>query len=133
MENVLESIREIRSAIISGLTHKQRTIGFHTSAASIDMLEIYLHKEGLLPEDSILKHDWFLSKYKIEEKLPFDFPRKNEILGLIREVESKRNNFCYGKRKSHEELSSIVEKFNDLKSIFEGLGISFEEDHDEKE
>jgi len=40
LENLEESIREIENAIKEGLEKKQRTLGFHTSSAAIDMLEI---------------------------------------------------------------------------------------------
>jgi len=131
MVNLKESLTEIEKAIKEGLEGKQRTIGFHASAACADMLEIYLHRLNFLPEDSILKHEWLLSKNKLEQKLPFDFKGKEDILKLIKQVEIKRNNFCYGKPKSFEELSSLIEDFNKVKKKFEELGMNFEETKNE--
>ena len=48
LENLKESIREIEIAVKEGLEKKQRTIGFHTSSAAIDILEIILHKHKLI-------------------------------------------------------------------------------------
>jgi len=124
---------EIEGAVKSGLEGKQRTLGFHTSAACADMLEIHLHKLGLLPDDHLLKHEWFVSKNKLKEKLPFDFKGKDELLELIRSVEIKRNNFCYGKKKTIGELESLVDDFNKVKQKFDELEVSFEGGEDEKE
>jgi len=118
LENLNESIREIEEAVKFGLTEKQRTLGFHTSAASIDILEIILHKENKIDPGFILKHDWFNADRKIKEKIPFDFSRKEEIISLIKSIENSRNNFCYGKRQSEESLETLIKTFNKLKEIF---------------
>jgi hypothetical protein len=130
--NLKESLKEIENAVKAGLEEKQRTVGFHTSAACVDMFEIYLHKLSLLSWDSIIKHEWFLSKRKIEEKVPFDFPGRSELIEMIRGIEMKRNNLCYGKRRTFEELATLVEDFNKVKKKFEALGITIEDDEDEK-
>lgn len=47
--NIRESIDVIEECIQKGtLTQRQRTIGFHCSAAGIDMLEVLLHKKNLI-------------------------------------------------------------------------------------
>jgi len=121
--NLKESLNEIENAVKTGLEGKQRTIGFHTSAACADLFEIYLHKIGVLPEDHMFKHEWLLSNKKIDEKLPSDFKGKKEIIPLVRAVENKRNNFCYGKKKSPEELGELISDFNKVKAKFEELGV----------
>ena len=131
LENLKESLSEIENAIKSGLVNKQRSLGFHASRVCVDMLEMHLHKLGLLPEDNLIKHEWLLSKNKLKEKLPFEFKFKEDILLLIEAVESRRNNFCYGKRRSFEELSALVEDFNKVKKKFEGLGLAFETENEE--
>lgn len=118
IENLKESIREVDEAITKGIGNKQRTIGFHTSVGAADMLEIILHKNNLIDWGFIVKHEWFNSKNLIKEKLNFDFPRKEEILLLITSIESVRNSLCYGKRKTDEELMSVINSFNELKNIF---------------
>ena len=66
LENLEESFREIENAVKEGLEKKQRTIGFHTSSAAIDMLEIILHKNNLIDPGFVIKHEWLNSKRKIE-------------------------------------------------------------------
>src|SRR3989338_9925212 len=83
LDNLEESIREIETAVKEGLEKKQRTIGFHTSSAAIDMLEIILHKNNLIDPGFVIKHEWLNSKRKTEEKLPFCFSKKDEILKSI--------------------------------------------------
>lgn len=118
LENLKESFREIENAIKEGLEKKQRTIGFHTSSAAIDMLEIILHKNKLIDPGFIIKHEWLNSKRKTEEKLSFDFPKKKEIIKHITKIESVRNKFCYGKRQKEKNLEEIVKEFNKLKELF---------------
>jgi|SRR3989344_716646 len=118
LDNLEESIREIETAVKEGLEKKQRTIGFHTSSAAIDMLEIILHKNNLIDPGFVIKHEWLNSKKKIEEKLSFDFPKKKEIFNHIIKIESERNKLCYGKRQEEEKLEEIVNEFNKLKELF---------------
>lgn len=121
LENLKESTKEIEEAITKGLSKKQRTLGFHTSAAAIDMLEIILHKNNLIDPGFIIKHEWFNSKRKIEEKFHFDFSDKKEIIKLITNIENVRNNLCYGKRQEEETLEKLVKDFNKLKNIFKEI------------
>src|SRR3989344_5270400 len=118
LENLEESIREINEAVKTGLEKKQRTLGFHTSSAAIDILEIILHKNKLIDPGFVIKHEWFNSKKKIEEKLPFDFSKKREILACIVKIEAARNKLCYGKRQDEKGLEEIVQEFLRLKELF---------------
>ena len=118
LENLKESIGEIEEGIQKGLQEKQRTIGFHTSAGAIDILEIILHKNNLIDPGFVIKHEWFNSQRKIEETLNFDFPKKKEIIELITKIENIRNKLCYGKRETEETLEKIVQDFTKLKKIF---------------
>lgn len=121
LENLKESIREIDEAIEKGLLEKQRTIGFHTSAGAIDMLEIILHENNLIDPGFLINHDWFNSEKKIKEKLSFDFQRKNEIINLIKNIESVRNKLCYGKKQKIEILEKVISNFNKLSKIFKEI------------
>ncbi len=121
LRQLKESVQEIEKSIIEGINEKQRTIGFNTSAGAIDMLEIILHKENLLETSAMIKHEWFNSERKIAEKLICDFPRKNEIISLIKKIESMRNRFCYGKKQPESSIQETVNNFNALKNIFEEL------------
>jgi len=118
LENLKESIKEIEDAITEGLTKKQRTLGFHTSAAAIDILEIILHENNLIDPGFVIKHEWLNSKRKTSEKLHFDFPKKKEIIKLIKNIEEIRNKLCYGRRQDEEILGDLVKNFNKLKEIF---------------
>ncbi len=118
LENLKESIRKIEDAITEGLERNQRTLGFHASSGAVDMLEIILHKNNLIDAGFIIKHEWLNSKNVLSEKLSFEFPKKEEIISLMMQIEAMRNPFCYGRRRKEEELMPIVEDFNKLKQIF---------------
>src|SRR3989344_7976038 len=118
LENLKESINEIGESITKDLTKKERTLGFHTSAAAMDILEIILHKNNLIDPGFIIKHKWFNSDKKIKEKFPFHFDNKERILNLIKSIESIRNNLCYGKRQEEKVLEKLILDFNKLKRIF---------------
>lgn len=118
LENLKESVEEVENAVKEGLTKKQRTLGFHTSSAAIDILEIILHKYNLIDPGFIIKHEWLSSKRKIEEKFSFEFPRKEDILRHVTKIESARNKLCYGKRQKEEDLEAIAKEFSQLKDLF---------------
>ncbi len=116
-----ESLEVIKEGIERGLLERQRTIGFSASAACADMLEILLHKKGLIDPGFIIKHEWFKSKKKIEEKFPFDFKEKEKILSLISSIEEKRNILCYGKPQKEEFIRKLIEDFRKLEKEFKEL------------
>ncbi len=122
IRNVKESIEEIENAVKIGIKERQRTIGFHTSAAAADIFEMILHKENLIDPGVIIKHEWFASKNKIKEKLNFEFKGEEEILGLIANIEKERNKLCYGKPQPEEIMAKAIENFNQLRKKFEVLG-----------
>ncbi len=70
LDNLKESIREIHAAVKEGLVPNQRSLGFHTSAAAVDMLEIILHQQNLIDPGFVIKHEWFNSPRKVAEKFP---------------------------------------------------------------
>ena len=91
-KKIKEHLDEIDDAINEGLEKKPITIGFHCSACSIQLLEVYLHVINKLNVGKIIKHGWFKrpkidqkKEVLIERKLPLDFPRKEEIYELIYE------------------------------------------------
>jgi hypothetical protein len=81
--NLKESIEVLDEAIEKGVLKRQRSIGFHASAAAADMYEIMyeiiLHRQHLIDMGFVLKHDWFASTNKIRDKLPFDFAGKKSF------------------------------------------------------
>ncbi|MBI2507518.1 hypothetical protein HYV89_01045 [Candidatus Woesearchaeota archaeon] len=118
LESLREGVGEIEESIKKGIIDKQRTLGFHTSAGAMDMLEIILHKNNLIDPGFTVKHDWFLSKKKIDKKFPFEFQNKKEILDAVVAIENVRNSLCYGKRKKEKELEQLIKDFNKLKHLF---------------
>lgn len=125
LRNIRESLEVIKESIQKGIQERQRSIGFHTSVASVEMLEVFLHKNNLLNPGIILKHEWFSSVRKAKEKLNVDFQNEEEILNLINEIEIKRNLLCYRKPQPVKTIESIIEHFNKLKSLFEEMGLKW--------
>ncbi len=123
-KNLRESLEVLEESIEKGLIERQRTIGFNASAAAIDMLEIFLHQKSLIDPGFVVKHDWFNSKRKLEEKFPFDFPNKKEILELMFKIEEKRNILCYGKSQKVELIEKTILDFNQLKDKFRETGLN---------
>ena len=123
-ERLKESLDLIKESIEKGIIWRQRTIGFNTSVASADMLEILLHNKSLIDPGFMIKHEWLKSKNKIEEKLPFDFSRKKEIIDLMFKIEEKRNLLCYGKPQKEIVVQDVINNFNKLKNIFKKEGVN---------
>ncbi len=124
LKNLKESLEVIEESIEKGLVERQRNIGFNTSAACADMLEILLHKNSLIDPGFIIKHEWLKSKNKVKEKLPFDFPEKNDILDFIYKIEEKRDILCYGKPQQIETIQEVISNFNKLKEKFREVGLN---------
>ena len=127
LRNIKESLDDIKESIQKGLVERQRSIGFHTSVAATEMLEVFLHKNNLINPGIVLKHESFNSIKKAKDKLNFDFEEKEEILKLLNEIEIKRNQLCYGKKQPIELIESVVSSFNKTKTLFEKLGLKWNE------
>ena len=126
LERLKENLEVLDEAITKEIVKRQRTIGFNTSAAATDMLEIFLHKNNLIDPGFVLKHEWFKANNKIKEKLPFDFDRKQEILELMHKIEEKRDALCYGIPKKEEDVKEVISKFHTLKKLLIELGVEIE-------
>lgn len=123
---VKESLDVLEKAIERGLKERQRTIGFHCSVASVDILEIYLHENDLINPGTILKHNFFSSKKKVKERLDFDFEKREKIIEMMVKIEKKRNLLCYGKPRPEKEIENYILVFNKLRKIFDDLGVDYE-------
>ena len=125
MRNIRESLEVIKESIQKDIQERQRNIGFNTSVVAAEMLEVYLYKENLIHPGSTIKHDLFNSLKKVEESLNFDFPNKHKIINLIHDIEVKRNVLCYGKPQTIDTIKEVIEKFNELKFLFEKMGLKW--------
>lgn len=120
LENHLAKLKEHLAGLEWGIKQdNQPSIGFHASAGMVELLSIYLHKLKLISGDIQLKHNWFNSENTIREKLNFDFPHKNTIIGLMLDIEEMRNPLCYGSPRPEEIVDAIITNFHDLKEIIE--------------
>lgn len=124
VKKVKEHLSEIGGAIDEGIENKPATIGFHCSACSTQLLEIYLHKTNRISIGKTIKHNWFkrpsLNQKKdplIERNLPTDFPDKQKIYDLIYDVEESRDNLVYGKT-DVPQIKKVLDSFLKLKEIF---------------
>lgn len=124
LKNLRESLEVIDESIEKGLVERQRNIGFNTSAACADMIELLLHKKSLIDPGFVVKHEWFKSKNKLLEKFPFEFSGKTEIIALASKIEEKRNTLCYGKPQKPETIQEILDNFNLLKEKLREAGLN---------
>jgi len=118
-----ERLRAIDRAVIDGLERNQRNLGFNVSVVVIDMLEVYLHREGHLSLSASLNHEWFSSVRRANEHVVWDFQRKEKIIGLIVRMEEKRNILVYGRPQVRKDLEAYLELFNEIKEAFHDLGV----------
>ncbi|MBI2579965.1 MAG: hypothetical protein HYW27_03620 [Candidatus Aenigmarchaeota archaeon] len=121
--NLDESFEVIKECVEKGFEKRQRSLGFHTSAAMCDMLEMLLHKKSLIDPGASIKHEHFSSSRISDEKFPFDFPNKKEILEIMVRIKNKRNVLCYGKQQPENIIQSVIDDFNLLKSKIKGAGL----------
>lgn len=122
LRNFKESLNVIKESVEIGIQKRQRNIGFNVSAGAIDLLEAFLHKKQLFNPSSIIKHEWFSSERRANERINFDFPEKDKIINLIVHLEEKRNLFCYGKPQPETLIEEVIRRFYELIKIFEELG-----------
>lgn len=125
LRNIRESLEVINECIQKGMQERQRSIGFHTSVASTEMLEVFLHSKNLINPGMILKHEWFNSLKRSKEILSFDFENKEKILKILNEIETKRNFLCYGKPQPAKTIEEILKLFNEIKLLFEKTGLKW--------
>ena len=123
---ISESLDILKECIQKGIENRQRTIGFHCSVASADMLELYLHSKNLIDPGSFIKHGFFSSERKARERLDMDFPNNDKIIALLVGLENKRNSLCYGKPQPKETIEDYIMVFNQIRKIFEEMGVEYE-------
>ena len=70
LAKIKEHLQELKDAIAQGIENRPATIGFHTSACAIDLLELYLHHTGKIPIGLQIKHEWFKRPFS-EQSMSF--------------------------------------------------------------
>lgn len=120
---VKEHLEELQEAINTGIVSRPATIGFHTVACIMNLLELYLHKKGLIDYGKVIKHEWFKRPKKeqkieplIERKLPASFDGKEQIYNLLYVLEENRDMLIYGQT-SKEQIEFVLKTFQNLKKI----------------
>ena len=126
LRNINESIESINDAVKKGIENKQRTLGFNCSVASVEMLEVFLHKLELINPGAIIKHEWFSSPRRVNEMIPYSFQDKEKIISILCKIEEKRNILCYGKKQPISEMEFVLDLFYQAKSLFESNGLKWE-------
>lgn len=120
LENHTAKLKEHLDGLEWGIKqNNQSSVGFHASAGMVELLSIYLHKLKLVSGDFQVKHNWFNSENTVREKINFDFPHKNTILGLMMKIEEMRNPLCYGTPRAEVAIDAMTRRFHDLKERME--------------
>jgi hypothetical protein len=113
-----EHKRIIEKIVEEEVEKNQRNISYNVSQGSVELFSIFLHKLNLIHgSGDQLDHRIFKSKNLINKKLDFDFPKKEKILQLMKQIEEERNALCYGSRKPRQRVEKIIVFFNELRKI----------------
>lgn len=125
-KRISEHLEEIEGAILTGIERRPATIGLHVSACSMEIFELFLHKEGKIPIGKVIKHDWFKRPFagqKIEplaeRKLKVDFEGKEQIFELLYTIEENRTSLVYG-RATKTQIEAVLTAFDKLKELLMG-------------
>ena len=124
-----EVLEEIEQALkdVRGLVSHQRRLAFSLSLGSIVLLELYLHKLGVIKAGSKINHLWFKRKKEsIFEQLqnqvsvPVESIKNIEnIVDIVVRIEEKRDELAYGASSFNELLQEKINLFFELKRIVE--------------
>ena len=125
LQRIKEHLEEINDAIDEGMEKKPITIGFHCSACSIDLLELYLHSTHKIPLGMQVRHNWFKKPKEgqkiiplAERKIGAEFDEKERIYDLMYTIEGNRETLLYGNA-TFERVREVYTVFQKLKEILE--------------
>lgn len=116
-KSLKESFDTLRDCINRGVELRQKVIGFLCSSACSELIELHLHKLNLINPGANIKHNWFASKNKALNHIVPEFPNKDRILNIAKEIEEKRNLLCYGKPQPIKTVEDALRLLNELKTI----------------
>lgn len=124
-KRIKEHLEELQESVNIGIGKRPVTVGFHTSACAMEMLEVYLHLANLISTGKKVNHIWFKRPQErqkieplVERKLPVSFPDKEKVYVLIYTIEDSRDNLIYGKPGTGE-VETVFSVFQKLKNILE--------------
>lgn len=117
-----ESLHNITRVVAEGATENQRSVGFHTSAGSVDLLNIYLHQAGHLDTSADVAHRKLLSGRLLSEAVPYAFPNKDRIFELLIQIEGARTGLCYGRPQDVAVVEATLRAFTELRDLFRTMG-----------
>ena len=118
LEIIKEVIDEIESAMndLRGLKTHQRRLVFMLSIGSCELIEVYLHKLGVIKDGSRIKHEWFKQKRIksiIAQQLICSIDsidNVERIIELAKSIEDARENMAYGSPFDDEKLNNGEDK-----------------------
>ena len=123
VRRVKEHLDEIKDAIDDGVENKPITVGFHSSACSVELLELYLHKINKISVGKVIKHNWFKKpqigqkqKALADRKIGVEFLGKETIYNIIYEIERNRSSLVYG-RPGLNQINGVIDSFLKLKRL----------------
>lgn len=128
-EVLKEVLDEIDSALKDprGLVAHQRRIAFSLSLGSVNLFEIYFHKNNVIKEGLKINHRWFKwKKEKLMNRLQeiittpvSSLENIDKIIDLIIKLEEKRDDLAYGSPSSDKVLQEKINLFFELKELIE--------------
>ena len=101
------------------LAERQKIVGFAASEASTNAFALLMHKLHLISEGAAVNHRWFASAGQANQRFPFAFPQREELLAKLVRQEQLRDRLCYGRAKSAKEAEEAVQTFFEIKVIVE--------------
>ncbi len=132
LDKHLESLREVLDEIETalndpkGLASHQRRLALMLSLGFCELIEIYLHRKGILKPGARIKHDWFRQKRiieKLEQQVIVSLKDNREINEIVRiavDLEESRDDLAYGSPLDEESLlKDRINSFLQLKKIIE--------------
>ncbi len=128
LESIKETLDEIQKALEDprGLKAHQRRLAFMLSTGVAELLEIYLHREGIMKPGARIKHSWLRRKNpkeKLKNQVTGDLNQVEaleEVIEKMRTIEKSRNDIAYGSPvQDKEELENKIDIFLEIKETIE--------------
>ncbi|MBI2142514.1 hypothetical protein HYU15_03440 [Candidatus Woesearchaeota archaeon] len=126
-EILKEVLDEVEAALKDerGLVAHQRRLAFSLSLGSVNLLEMYLHKLGIIKEGSKIDHRLFgKRKENILEHLqnqitsPVDsVDNIGGVVDIMVKIEEKRNDIAYGAPATEKVLQEKINLFFELRRV----------------